>query len=104
MGALEHKQLRILTPPPLQVKRMMFINENVRSVRPEAALAMSKATEGFIKMLAKIAFREMQISSSGSKGRHTVYTEDIGRAIEHNEDLGFLVDCFGPLRELQPQP
>ena len=77
----------------------MLINENVRSVRPEAALAMSKATEGFTRMLADIALKEMQNSSSGHKGRHTLYTEDIGRAIEHNiEDLGFLTDCFGPLK------
>jgi len=40
----------------------------------------------------------MQRSNSNSKSRHTVYTEDIGKAIEGQPELSFLRDCFGPLQ------
>lgn len=88
--------------PISQVKRIMSINSDVHSVKPEAVVVMAKAVERFLQMFADEAVHNMQ--RSRNKSRRTINMEDISQVIEFNEDMAFLVDTFGPMTSTRNPP
>jgi histone H3/H4 len=80
--------------PRARVKRIMKADEDVKQIKPEAVVLVTKATEMFVGLFVKDAFKQ-----SVKEKRKGLQYKDMATAVQEEEHLDFLMDIVPEKRQ-----